>query len=97
MDYPEYLKSEHWQQTRKAALEFWGRRCSICKSGFKVEVHHNNYQCLGREKLSDTTCLCELCHELFSSRSRLRTHEPVPIQNVLQQLQADYAAKHGIV
>jgi hypothetical protein len=65
MDYQEYLKSEHWQQTRKAVLEFWGGRCSICKSGFKVEVHHNNYQCLGHEKLSDLACLCELCHDIY--------------------------------
>jgi len=95
MDYFEYLKSDHWQTFRKIVLAFWDDRCSICKSFLTVEVHHNNYRCLGHETLSDVICLCSLCHELFSNRNRLHTRDPQPIKIVLQQLQAAYAAKHG--
>jgi hypothetical protein len=94
MDYQEYLKSEHWLKTRQLALEFWDYRCTICKSAHQIEVHHNNYKCLGHETLSDLACLCNVCHSLFSMARRITPHEPQPIQTVLQKLQADYAAKH---
>jgi hypothetical protein len=92
MDYQEYLKSKHWRKFRQVVLAFWDERCSVCKSQFRIEVHHNNYRNLGHEALSDVICLCSLCHELFSNR--LKPREVEPIQVVMQRLQERYAAKH---
>jgi hypothetical protein len=97
MDYQEYLKSDHWQKFRKIVLAFWDERCSICKSWLKVEVHHNNYRTLGHEQLSDVVCLCSLCHDLFTNNHRMTPREPQTFQTVIRKLEADYAAKHGLV
>jgi hypothetical protein len=93
MDYQVYLQSDHWKETRKKALKFWGGRCAVCRSSHLVEVHHNNYHTLGHEQLSDMVCLCSLCHELYSSK--MKSGQVEPIQNVLQRLQRRYIAKHG--
>ena len=29
-DYKEYLKSKHWQRTRRKALKRYGYKCMIC-------------------------------------------------------------------
>lgn len=61
----EYLKSEHWKSTREWAIRATGYRCQFCGSGIRLHVHHNNYNNLGNEGLSDIKVLCEKCHKIF--------------------------------
>lgn len=63
-EYAEYLKSEHWQETRQRMLAFSGNRCQLCSSnGQTLNVHHNNYDRLGCEWVTDLCVLCRPCHE----------------------------------
>lgn len=60
--YGEYLKSDYWRLFRIEVLEFWGWQCCLCKSNKRLEVHHNTYDRIGKEKLTDCVALCHKCH-----------------------------------
>lgn len=61
----EYLRSEHWQLTRAAALARAENRCQVCNASSRLDVHHRTYERLGNEHPGDLTVLCRRCHDLF--------------------------------
>ena len=61
--YLDYLDNPHFIAVRDACLEDWGHACCLCKSSKHVEVHHNTYETLWRESLSDVVPLCSKCHK----------------------------------
>ncbi len=61
-NYEDYLKSEHWLEVREEALERAEYKCILCSATNKLEVHHNNYDCLWCEEPSDLAVLCSVCH-----------------------------------
>lgn len=65
LPYPEYLETKHWKQVRKAALKAIGHKCQLCGKKKRLNVHHNNYQCLWKETLRDVVILCRDCHKIF--------------------------------
>ncbi len=70
--YADYLKSEHWQRQRKAALERAGYSCQVCnRKGIQLDVHHRTYERLGDELPEDMTVLCHECHELYERTRRI--------------------------
>ena|SRR4030067_1418798 len=73
MGYVEYLKSEHWKETRRRFFERsqrvlmmrrkYGRIvCEFCKKFGKFNLHHKTYERLGRERTTDLIILCDDCH-----------------------------------
>ena len=80
--YNEYLRSNHWKETRKRALERAGNQCSICRSTKRLNVHHNNYDRLGKELDTDLTVLCEKCHDLFYREGKLSKPDAIDATNV---------------
>lgn len=72
-EYTAYLKSPQWQKRRKEALERVGYRCEHCKKPFvpsRLQLHHRNYERLGKELPSDTEVLCDSCHKLSDAERR---------------------------
>lgn len=61
--YADYLRTEHWQQTRAKALKRAGHKCQLCAASSQLEVHHNTYERLGGEKPTDLVVLCRNCHK----------------------------------
>lgn len=76
MSYRGYLKnSEHWQNLRRLALEESKKdsptnnrfgRCKKC--GYEpykpiLQLHHLNYEHMGKETLDDVMLLCPRCHK----------------------------------
>lgn len=59
--YTDYLASLEWQQKREAFLEF-RPRCENC-GNIATQVHHKNYENVGREKLRDLMAVCKKCHQ----------------------------------
>ena len=61
--YDAYLHGEHWQEF-KQKYRASGRpmRCAACGGG-PIQLHHHNYERLGRESLHDITPLCGPHHE----------------------------------
>lgn len=65
LNYHEYIRSDKWKQTRAHAIWVAAGRCQFCgpnTNGRPLEVHHNDYSRLGRERPEDLTVLCSLCH-----------------------------------
>lgn len=60
-DYPEYLKSPHWEFTRKKILERDSYACVLC-SQKATEVHHINYRNWIDIVDTDLISVCEECH-----------------------------------
>lgn len=60
--YPVYLRSPHWQKTRKAALKRACHKCETCGSVERLQVHHLTYKRLRAELPEDLQVLCSRCH-----------------------------------
>lgn len=64
LPYDEYLKTEHWQERRRAALEAARYVCQFCyKRDVELHAHHLTYERLGEELPTDLRVLCSLCHQ----------------------------------
>lgn len=70
MPYDAYLRTDHWQRVRKAAIERADHRCQLCNAKAKLEVHHRTYERRGCERDNDVIALCANCHEEFHKRCR---------------------------
>lgn len=57
-----YLRSKHWQQTRRRKLESAGYACQRCRRKTFLDVHHLTYN-LWNERQSELKALCRSCHE----------------------------------
>lgn len=60
--YAEYLRSSHWDETRRMALDAAAGRCQRCNRGRRLEVHHRSYAHIGAERPQDLEVLCFGCH-----------------------------------
>jgi len=68
-DYDKYLRSKHWKNTRQKALDRADHQCQLCANKDAVlDVHHNNYNNVGKEENKDLIVLCRPCHRKFHSR-----------------------------
>jgi 5-methylcytosine-specific restriction endonuclease McrA len=66
LSYAEYLQTDHWRETRAAALERAAGRCALCdRTGLPLNVHHRSYERLGEELPEDLTVAHEECHEAY--------------------------------
>ncbi len=53
LSYREYLASEHWKTVRADALRRAENACQLCKFRRTLQVHHNTYARLWRERPAD--------------------------------------------
>jgi len=63
-NYKEYLKSDHWQKTRRRKLNRTAK-CAICAERNDLDVHHLTYDRMYKEHLSDLRVVCRRCHEVI--------------------------------
>lgn len=70
LPYGVYLKTAHWLNVRKAALERAGGRCSLCNVSAGLEVHHRTYSRRGAERPADVVVLCGSCHTRHHGKLR---------------------------
>lgn len=60
--YSIYLKTKHWRDFRKSALEYYKGKCASCGTTSDLRVHHLHYNSLFNEKFEDVKILCKCCH-----------------------------------
>lgn len=61
--YKQYLKTAHWERTRRTMLKLNAYRCSKCGTeNRKLHVHHKTYENLFMEKIKDLWVVCDKCH-----------------------------------
>ena len=75
MPYREYLKTQHWDDVRRASLALFHYRCGICLQSKPLDVHHvdTTYESRGRETPKDTMPLCRKCHGMQHDLLRAQT------------------------
>lgn len=61
MPYDEYLQTNHWKSVKEMAFRIHGKRCFVCGSTWRVDVHHVRYH-RGEEKADDVFPLCREHH-----------------------------------
>jgi len=61
----DYYNSPEWEEKRKAALDFYGHKCTICGTKDNLRVHHKTYSNFMNENMEDLTVLCDECHHNF--------------------------------
>ena len=71
------MESARWKKLRAAVLERDNNQCQACGSTETLQCHHNTYERLGAENMSDLVTLCTRCHtnhhiELDMERERER-------------------------
>jgi hypothetical protein len=70
VDYKTYIISEEWRQKSLAIRKRVGK-CQMCGARSFLSAHHNTYKTLGEEDEYDITVLCDGCHKLFHTRSKV--------------------------
>lgn len=71
MDYEAYLRSAKWRNISAAMKKLADFTCQGCKTKLRsaeLDVHHRNYDRLGRERQSDLEVLCRKCHQTADAR-----------------------------
>lgn len=68
--YQSYLKSDHWKALRAKKLSKSSKRCAICASAYRLEVHHLSYKNITDVETADLRVLCHRCHDLFHALQR---------------------------
>ena len=70
VNYASYLSSHAWKTRARQMREKANFKCQLCACTDKpLNVHHNNYERLGRERDDDLIVLCEPCHHKFHNQS----------------------------
>ncbi len=70
VNYASYISSHTWRKKAREMREKANFKCQLCAASDKpLNVHHNNYERLGRERDDDLIVLCEPCHQKFHSQS----------------------------
>jgi hypothetical protein len=61
-EYTEYMQSKKWAGRKRRLFNKRGYACEMCGAHGPVEVHHKNYDRLGKELDEDLLIVCKECH-----------------------------------
>lgn len=73
LEYSDYLNTPEWISIRKIIIERDNGRCRVCDSTRILHVHHRRYCVRGTETGDELTTLCQSCHHLFHSKSKMES------------------------
>lgn len=62
IEYRNYLLSKEWFEIRNNLFKSRGKKCELCSSTTRIEVHHKTYKNIFNEQLEDLQVLCSECH-----------------------------------
>lgn len=68
VDYGDYMSSARWRNISAAMKKYANFTCQRCKARLhpsELDVHHLNYERMGKERISDLQVLCRSkCHPI---------------------------------
>ena len=67
--YQEFLKSHKWKEAREKLFKKDGKKCKICTSTKRINVHHNRYN--DKNLTGSIQCLIVLCEECHGEVHRI--------------------------
>ena len=59
------------------SIEDKNYKCEQCESSYELDLHHKNYDCLGKETFSDVKVLCIDCHSKELGGTGLENNEAI--------------------
>jgi len=71
LEYKEFLQTRYWKIIRELAIEKACKRCELCYSQTKLNVHHKTYDHHYEEHKyykTDLIVLCQECHSKFHNK-----------------------------
>lgn len=81
-NYGRYLASREWALKKNAVRERSGGICERCKIRPAVNVHHQTYERIGREELTDLIDLCRQCHDFEHGKTETDPAAPRQLKAV---------------
>lgn len=63
--YKEYIKSDFWKDRKREYYKNHKKECQVCKSRWRIGLHHISYRNLGKEADDDLVPLCWSCHKKY--------------------------------
>jgi hypothetical protein len=69
--YTAAVRGTRWRNMKQDMIRLRGGRCERCGYQHGLELHHRNYDRLGRELISDLELVCHRCHQ-EADRERAR-------------------------
>ena len=98
INYIEYLQSLDWLLKKNKLINFflkrkWKIECFVCHNDKNLQVHHWDYDNIGKEKLSDLTFICYKCHKKWHKKRGFKEKWE---KEVLDEIIKDYKNKIGI-
>lgn len=66
-NFKRYLASREWALIKRQVRERSGGMCERCHFREAVEIHHQTYERIGRERLDDLQHVCRPCHKYESA------------------------------
>lgn len=76
MEYKEYLKTDHWNNLRIEAYSCYDKKCQICDSTVRLNVHHLKYGNWFKTTVSNLRVVCEACHyDIHKNYSHFRENQ----------------------
>ncbi len=86
-EYKEYMQTEHWRDTREAAICRAHDRCQVCgDTEGKLNAHHNTYVNLWDEQPEDLVVLCRECHVIFHGNGKIKVMRHGPSESRVQKV-----------
>ncbi len=92
-EYRDYIHSPQWRANRKAFLKRSNGICERCKKYKATEVHHLNYDRLGKERLTDCEAVCDGCHPKADQERAGRTEAKRQENRYYNGLEARYGSE----
>ena len=72
--YRSYCRSPAWHIKRTEVLRRDNHKCVLCNRK-AAQIHHSNYENIGKELLSDLVSLCVGCHSDFHSKRNYKNRD----------------------
>lgn len=77
--YLEYIESKAWEAKKAEfrASPLCQNKCYVCGYGKRIHIHHDCYDRLGKEALTDLLELCNSCHMELHRRVKARVYRHI--------------------
>lgn len=81
--YEDHIRSAYWRELKAKVIRRRGNRCERCGcADSPLELHHNHYKTMGRERLKDVALLCRPCHKEEDRQRAIRGRISVALHRV---------------
>lgn len=83
--YKEYIHSKKWKKRKEAYYKNNKKECALCKSEWRIGLHHVTYKRLGVELDTDLIALCWPCHSDYHEKYGVKQNNKVTHTFIIEE------------